>query len=327
MSFTVKRRQTKKPLLKTPNKRLFRNFNIKGLKTRPILLTDAKGQKNKRPTRFIEPSMGPRSDIRLVFDGQAVQDAQDGAKALPELYRKLMEEKAAAEGIPLKDKLDRERAREEVKQQNRDEIEQYKLSKHYLDNIAEIQRRDLAEQQAQEEPILERNDEHEQKDGGSDDDSDIDSTLLAPTIVGEQAQQQILSNDPLNQFLEEGGVGDLDELKMKMQSRKNTILIMEDYLNNNGVQLPPKKAKKADYIELVIAYIRALRMNNEISQSERAEVADDEEETGAADASPPAAASPPQGGNGRRRHQRRNPVTHVIYLKDTLHGRGRGLSP
>jgi hypothetical protein len=316
MSFTAKRRQTKKPLLKTPNKRLFKNFNIKGLKNRPILLTDAKGPRDKRPTRFIEPSMGPRSNIRLVFDGQAVQDAQDGARALPELYRSLMEEKAKAEGIPLKDKLDRERAREEVKQQNRDEIEQYKLSKHYLDNIAEIQRRDLAAQQAQEPLFEQKDDVHEQKDGGSDNDSDIDSdidsTLLAPTIEEEQAQQQTLSNDPLNQFLEEGGVGDLDELEMKMQSRKNTILIMEEYLNDNGVQLPQKKAKKEDYIKLVISYIRAQRMNNAISLSDSEPAA----------ASPPAALAP-QGGNGRRRHLR-NPVSHVVYLKDTLQGRGRG---
>ena len=93
MSFQPKRKDVKPPLSGI-NKRTFKDYNIKGIRTRPILLTEAKGYVDKRPTKFSEPLMTNPNPARLLYDQQGIQNAEESKEALPDLYRSLMEEKA-----------------------------------------------------------------------------------------------------------------------------------------------------------------------------------------------------------------------------------------
>jgi len=119
MSFQPKRKDVKPPL-SSINKRTFKDYNIKGIRTRPILLTKAKGYVDKRPTKFSEPLMTNPNPTRLLYDQQGIQNAEESKQALPALYRSLMEEKAVKESVPLKEKLDKDKQRAEIRQQNKD---------------------------------------------------------------------------------------------------------------------------------------------------------------------------------------------------------------
>jgi hypothetical protein len=147
MSFTPKRKD-KKPTIKVVNHRMFRDLNIRGLPSgRPVILNRAQGYADLRPTRMTDTLMIQSSNPRLLFDEQAQQSEQDGKRALPELYRNLMEQKAERDAVPLQQKIDKERARELIKRQNKDEIEQYKKSEHYLENQRRLS--DIVEQRAE----------------------------------------------------------------------------------------------------------------------------------------------------------------------------------
>ena len=147
MSFKPNRTD-KKPTIKVINHRMFRDLNIRGLPSgRPVIINEAKGYSNLRPTRMTDTLMIQSSNPRLLYDEQAQQNEQDGKRALPELYRNLLEQKAERDAVPLQQKIDKERARELLKRQNKDEIEQYKKSEHYLENQRRLN--DIVEQRAE----------------------------------------------------------------------------------------------------------------------------------------------------------------------------------
>ena len=106
------------------------------------------------------------SNPRILYDDQAKQDEQDASKALPELYRSLMYDKAEREAVPLQQKLDKEKERERLIQQNKDDIEQYRRSERYLNEHADgILIRDTAlqlERQRQQQELDERNRPHQE---------------------------------------------------------------------------------------------------------------------------------------------------------------------
>ena len=132
MSFTPKRTDNK-PETKTINKRVFRDLNIRGLpSSRPVIFSQAKGYVDKRPTRMTDTLLIQASNPRILYDDQAKQDEQDASKALPELYRSLMYDKAEREAVPLQQKIDKEKERDRLIQQNKDDIEQYRRSERYL---------------------------------------------------------------------------------------------------------------------------------------------------------------------------------------------------
>jgi hypothetical protein len=93
MSFQPKRKDFKPPL-SSNNKRAFKDLNIKGVRSRPILLTEAKGYVDKRPTKFSKPLMTNPNPARLLYDQQGIQNAEESKQALLALYRSLMEVKA-----------------------------------------------------------------------------------------------------------------------------------------------------------------------------------------------------------------------------------------
>ena len=166
MSFTPKRTDNK-PETKTINKRVFRDLNIRGLpSSRPVIFSQAKGYVDKRPTRMTDTLLIQASNPRILYDDQAKQDEQDASKALPELYRSLMYDKAEREAVPLQQKLDKEKERERLIQQNKDDIEQYRRSERYLNEHADgILIRDTAlqlERQRQQQELDERNRPHQE---------------------------------------------------------------------------------------------------------------------------------------------------------------------
>ena len=147
MSFKPNRTDNK-PTMKVINHRMFRDLNMRGLPSgRPVIINEAKGYSNLRPTRMTDTLMIQSSNPRLLYDEQAQQNEQDGKRALPELYRNLLEQKAERDAVPLQQKIDKERARELLKRQNKDEIEQYKKSEHYLENQRRLN--DIVEQRAE----------------------------------------------------------------------------------------------------------------------------------------------------------------------------------
>ena len=82
MSFQPKRKNVKPPL-SSINKRTYKDYNIKGIRTRPILLTEAKGYVDKRPTKFSEPLMTNPNPAKLLYDQQGIKMLRKANRLYP----------------------------------------------------------------------------------------------------------------------------------------------------------------------------------------------------------------------------------------------------